>query len=179
MGALGAFWLPYSRRNWNAPSAKSVNSSAPRSCTSDPNRVSLRTWLMPVASPRVFSTPVPSTVALCTTSRYPSASIAPTASTPNPTQKVSRPQASTASRSLALVPGERRRAGAQTSHRKASRPSSPPRPAISRKRELVPHTPVSVGPPDPFPEKYGRPGGSPTPKTMRPGTTWESAPRIW
>ena len=39
--ALGALALPYSRMNRNAPIAKSANSRAPRSCTSDPKRVSL------------------------------------------------------------------------------------------------------------------------------------------
>ena len=68
-GGRGDPALPYSRMNWIAPMAKRPNRSAPRSCTSDPKRVSPSTWLMPVASPSASSTPVPSTLALCTTRR--------------------------------------------------------------------------------------------------------------
>ena len=67
--AFGAPVLPYSRMKRIAPIANSANSSAPRSCTSDPNRVSPSTWLMPAALRSADQTPVPSTLALCTTSR--------------------------------------------------------------------------------------------------------------
>ncbi len=69
VAGLGAPELPYSRMNRIAPIANSTNSSAPRSCTSEPKRVSLSTWLMPLVSRRAVHTPVPRALALCTTSR--------------------------------------------------------------------------------------------------------------
>ena len=69
VAGFGVPELPYSRMNMIAPTANSANSRAPRSCTSDPKRVSPSTWLMPVASRSADQTPVPSTLALCTTSR--------------------------------------------------------------------------------------------------------------
>ena len=61
VAGLGAPELPYSRMNRTAPIAKSANSRAPRSCTSDPKRVSPSTWLMPLASRSADQTPVPRT----------------------------------------------------------------------------------------------------------------------
>ncbi len=103
--------------------------------------------------------------------------MAPTARAPKTTQKTSRPQPSTASRSEPARAAPRT-AGPQTSQRNASSPMRPPRPTISRKRELTPHGPVSDGP-SVTPSRYGGPSSAgPTPKTNTPGMTWESEERI-
>ncbi len=49
---------------------------------------------------------------------------------------------------------------------------------ISKKRELVPHGPVSEGPPPAPPKNGSASSPGPTPKTKTPGMMCESAPMI-
>ena len=161
--------------------AKSANSSAPRSCTSDPNRVSLRTWLMPVASPSV----VEHAGAEHASRSAPPAGSPRRASPPPPARRTPprrcrAPRPAPCRARSPLAAGERRRAGrpdepAEGEQAHAARPGP-------RSRGSASWCPTRRSPtarPIRSRRSTARPGGSPTPKTRRPGTTCESAPRIW